>query len=166
MIDKDMKMVISDDQTDTCRIIIGIMIDHQEIIDLRLGIGQLKIGTNVQGLYPQIILMTEIELEEIVVPLTEIDVIPHIIMEIEIDLNLMIDNRDINQIDRIKINKGIDQDIIERIGVFQEIDTEQEKEADHLSEDDIRIHNIIRKDQQIEGIENRLKVDKHQGITV
>jgi len=60
-IDKDMIMVIRDKRTDNYQITTGIIVGHQGIIDLHLGIGQCRIDTNVQDLNLQIIVMNVIE---------------------------------------------------------------------------------------------------------
>ena len=171
MIDKDMIMVIRDNRTDNYQIITGIIVGHQGIIDLHLGIGQYRIDTNVQDLNLQIIIMNVIGLVEIVIRMREIEVKTDIMEKIEIDPNQEIDRTDFNQTDiteipGIKINKEIGIVIIERTGVIQGKDIEQEREVDHLNEDDNQIHAIIEKDQQMEEIEKGLEVDQHLGITV
>jgi len=171
MIDKDMIMVIRDNRTDNYRIITGIIVGHQGIIDLHLGIGQCSIDTNVQDLNLQIIVMNVIGWVEIVIRMREMEVRTDIMEKIEIDPNQEIDKTDINltditEIPGIKINMEIGLNIIERTGVIQGKDKEQEREGDHLNEDDNQIHAIIGKDQLMEEIEMGLEVDQHLGITV
>jgi len=101
----------------------------------------------------------------------EMEVRTDIMEKIEIDHNQEIDKRDINltditEIPGIKINMEISLDIIERTGVIQGKDIEQEREGDHLNEDDNQIHAIIGKDQLMDEIEMGLEVDQHLGITV
>ncbi len=170
-IDKDMIMVIKDKQTDNYQIITGIIVGHQGIIDLHLGIGQCRIDTNVQDLNLQIIVMNVIGWVEIVIRMREMEVRTDIMEKIEIDPNQEIDKRDINltditEIPGIKINMETSLDIIERTGVIRGKDIEQEREGDHLNEDDNQIHAIIGKDQLMDEIEMGLEVDQHLGITV
>jgi len=113
--------------------------------------------------------MNVIGLVEIVILMREIEVKIDMMEGIDIDPNQGIDRIDINLTNIMEIpgiNKEIDLDIVEKIGVIQGKDIEREREGDHLNEDDNQIHAIIEKDQQMEEIEKGLEVDQHLEITV
>ncbi len=127
------------------------------------------IDTNVQDLNLQIIIMNVIGLIEIVILMREIEVKIDMMEGIDIDPNQGIDRIDINLTNIMEIpgiNKEIDLDTVEKIGVIQGKDIEREREGDHLNEDDNQIHAIIGKDQLMDEIEMGLEVDQHLGITV